>query len=306
MARHHHDGRRRYLSTTEGTSAAAFGGIDWLLFLFVALAWGSSFLFIDVALEDLDPGVVTFGRIGLGAIALALAPVERTRIERADWPRVLALGLMWIAVPETLLPIAQQWINSAVTGMLVGAVPILTALIGMGLLGRLPGRPQQAGMVVGVVGIVCIGIPSANAGDTAFAGVLAVLVAAGLYALSANLVAPLQQTYGSATVMRPIIATGAVLTAPYAALGLNSSSLTWSAVASLAALGLAATATAFVAYGSLIGRVGATRASAVTYVIPVAALALGVSLRGDNVDQLGYLGCACVVAATALVSRHGR
>ena len=249
--------------------------------------------------------MVTLGRIGLGAVTLGVVPSERRAIDRQDWPRLAVLGLLWIAIPETLLPVAQQWINSAITGMLIGAVPSITAIIAAVMLRRRPGIAQQLGITIGLVGIVLISLPSVSDGNTALIGVGAVLVAALLYALSANLT-PLQQKYGSLPVMRRVLAIGVVFTVPYALVGADQSARTAPAVGAVIVLGIVATGVAFVAYGALIGHAGATRASGVLCVLPVVALVLGISLRGDEVKPLAYLGCICIVIATVFVSRQGR
>ena len=106
---------------------------DWLLFLAVAGIWGSSFLLIDIGLDALAPGLITFLRIALGAAAIAVLPRKRTPIAAEDRLRVLVLSLLWVAIPFTLFPIAEQHISSAVTGLLNGATPIFTAIVGEAL-----------------------------------------------------------------------------------------------------------------------------------------------------------------------------
>jgi len=297
---------RKLLTTNEGQSTGAFGLVEWSLFVFISVTWGATFLFIDVALESLEPGVIATMRVGLGALTLWLLPLPRSRIDREDWPRVLVLAVIWLAIPMTLFPVAQQWINSSVTGMLNGFVPSLTALLASALLRRTPGVPQLIGIGVGFVGVALISAPSITDGDTGWMGVAAVLAAAVLYAFSANMVAPLQQKYGSIPVVSRVLAASVPLTLPYAAIGVGESSLTWEVVAAMLALGVLGTGFAFVAYGTLIGRAGATRATGVTYIIPVVAVYLGVQFRGDSVAALAYIGCALVVLGTAFVSRQGR
>ena len=113
------------------TSAHAFGPTDWALFGAIAGIWGSSFLLISIGLESLSPGVVTLLRVGLGALILNLLPGPRLHLDPGDRARVVALSLLWVGIPFTLFPIAEQHISSAVTGLLNGAMPIFTALFGV-------------------------------------------------------------------------------------------------------------------------------------------------------------------------------
>ena len=114
-----------------GSSGQAFVATDWALFLSIAGIWGASFLFISIGLEAVSPGTLTLLRVGLGALILNLLPGPRMTTQPGDRVRVMALSLLWVAIPFTLFPIAEQHINSAVTGMLNGAMPIFTALFGV-------------------------------------------------------------------------------------------------------------------------------------------------------------------------------
>jgi hypothetical protein len=98
-------------------------------------------------------------RLVLGAGALALVPAARRPIDRLDRARVAALGIVWMAVPLSLFPIAQQWIDSSVAGMINGAVPITAALWATLLMRRLPPRRQLIGIAIGFVGMVAIFLP---------------------------------------------------------------------------------------------------------------------------------------------------
>jgi drug/metabolite transporter (DMT)-like permease len=69
-------------------------------------------------------------------------------------------------------------------------------------------------------------------------------------------------------------------------------------------LGVVGTGIAFAFMGSLVGRVGSTRASFITYLIPVVALVLGVTFRGDDVAPLALIGVALVIGGAFLASRR--
>ena len=100
---------RKILSTSEGVNRDAFSPLDWILFLSVALIWGSSFLLMDIGLEAFEPGLITLLHVGLGAAALWLVPAAwSTHIDRADWPRLVALSVVWVAVPYTLFPLLSN------------------------------------------------------------------------------------------------------------------------------------------------------------------------------------------------------
>ena len=299
-----HTNRSTLPTTAEGTHRNAFGPLEWSLFLSVSGIWGASFLFIAIGLDTLHPGVVTMGRVGLGAITLALVPGTRTHIDRADMPRIALLGVTWLALPLTLFPIAQQWIDSSVAGMLNALMPILTAVIASLLLRRLPAGAQLLGLFVGLVGVVLISVPTLGQGDTQILGVILVALATLCYAISGNLSAPLAQKYGSLPVLARVQVIAAVLTIPYGLVGLPHSSWAWGPVAAVAVLGVAGTGLAYVAFGTLIGRAGATRASVVTYVIPVVAVVLGVVIRHEEVASLALVGAALVISGALLTSRR--
>ncbi len=298
--------RRRFISTAHGTRTEAFAPLDWALLAGVALMWGSAYLFIEVAIEDLSPTVVTASRLVVGASVLALFPSARSRIDSRDWGQIVLLGIIWVAIPFTLFPIAQQWISSALTGMLNGANPLFAALIATALLRHLPGRTQVAGLSLGFVGVVAISIPAlVDSDDSSTAlGIALVLVALFGYALALNISVPLTQRYGGPPVMLRMLTVGAIATMPLGLAGIPSSTFTTSSVISVIVLGAGASAAAFVVMGRLASRVGATRASVSVYFIPVVAVVLGVAVLDESVAVISIGGLALVLLGAWLVSRE--
>jgi drug/metabolite transporter (DMT)-like permease len=293
------------LTTSEGVNREAFSAWDWALFVSVSLIWGSSFLLMAIGLDAFEPGLITVLRVALGAGALWLVPRARaTSVQRADWPRLVALSFLWVAIPFTLFPIAQQYINSAIAGMLNGAMPIFAAVFAVILLRRLPRRTTIVGLVIGFVGVAAISAPSIGQGSSEALGVVLVLLATVCYGISVNIAAPIQQQYGSIPVMARMLALATVWTAPLGLIGAAGSEFAWGPFVAVATAGVLGTGIAFVIMGSLVGRVGATRASFITYVIPVVALVLGVVFRGDEVAPIAVVGVVLVIAGAALASRR--
>ena len=293
--------------TSEGTHLEAFHPRDWGLLFVAAGVWGSSFLSIAVAVEHFAPGVVTFGRISIGAVVLGLFKRARvTKIDRADWPRLAIVAVTWLAFPMTLFPIAQQHIASGLAGMLNGSIPLFTALIASIGLSRLPGKAQRLGWIVGALGIMFLGLPTLREGGSSAVGVLLVVIACSSYGVAVNVSIPLAQKYGSVPVFWRCQLLASVLTLPFALWGLHLS--TWNARSGLALLSLGAlgTAVAFIAMITLSARVGSTRGSSATFLEAVIALGLGVAFRHEHVQFLEGLGSVVLLVGAWLVSRADR
>jgi len=294
---------RGVLSTSVGTHRGAFTAADWALFASIGAIWGSSFLLIAIGLDAFEPGLITWLRVSFGAAALWLVPATRTPLDRSDRARIVALSFLWVAVPFTLFPLAQQWISSGLTGLLNGSLPIFATTIGAVMLARLPGRAQVIGLMVGFAGVVAIVAPSLAEGSNEALGVVLVLVAVACYGIAINIAAPLTQRYGSLPVMGRMVGLAAIWTAPFGLVGLAGSSFDWGSLVAIAALGALGTGLAFVLMGRLVARVGSARASFATYLIPVVALVLGAVFLDETVRALSIAGIALVIAGALLASR---
>jgi drug/metabolite transporter (DMT)-like permease len=288
------------------TTTAAFTARDWSIFTSIGLIWGSSFLLIAIGLESLEPGVITLLRVGLGAITLALLPGSRMRLRPEDRLPLVALSVIWVGIPFTLFPLAEQHINSAVTGLLNGAVPMFTALFGLLFFGRRTTGPQLLGLGIGLVGVVLISLPSLGEGSSQALGVGLVLVATLCYGLATNMAPRLQARYGARKVMARMLALATIWTLPFGLAGVPASSVDLAPLLAVAVLGVVGTGVAYLLMGTLVGRVGPTRASFITYIIPVVSLFLGVVFRDDHVAAIALAGVALVVTGAILAGKQER
>lgn len=294
--------RRRY--TSAGTRTEAFGPSEWGLLAVVACLWGSSFLFIDIGLQAFDPGVVGAARLLLGAAALALVPRARRAVAREDYPRIAALGLVWMGAPMLLFPYAQQWIDSSVAGMLNGAVPLATAAWSVLLLRRIPRRVQLLGLLVGFVGIVAISWPELAGSRATAIGAGLVVLAVVLYGLAANLAVPLQQRYGALPVLLRAQLVALVVVVPFGVAGLPRSTWSWPSALAMLPLGVLGTGLAFVLMTTLVGRVGAPRGAVAIYFVPVVAIALGALVLDERITLAAIIGTVLVLVGAVLASRR--
>lgn len=293
---------RQPAATVAGSDS--FAALDWALVTGVALAWGASFLFIEIGLEHFAPGLVAFGRVFMGALTLALIPGARVPVPRSELPAIALLGMTWMAAPLLCFAIAQQWIDSSLAGMINASAPLFTAVVAACAARALPGRLQAAGLVVGFLGVVAITLPSLGEGESTNLGVALIVLAAVLYGFAFNIAGPLQRRNGALPVIWRAQLFALIPLAPVAAFGVPESSFGWGSLAAIVALGAAGTALAFVWFATLVGRVGATRASLTIYFIPVVAIALGALLLDEPLHVAALLGTALVLLGAALTSRR--
>jgi drug/metabolite transporter (DMT)-like permease len=293
-------------ATAHGSSVHAYTLEDWGILALIALIWGSSFLFMEIGLRSLAPGVVTLARIGLGTVTLALLARARTPVDREDWGRIALLGTVWMAIPLTLFPIAQQWIDSSVAGMINGAMPIFAAAWSAYLLRRLPGWRQMLGIGIGFLGIVLVFLPELQASADTALGALVALFAVTFYGLATNLAVPLQQKYGAAPVVLRAQMVALLLVLPFGLWQLGESTWTWESALAMIPLGVLGTGLAIVLMATLAGRVGAPRASIAIYFLPLVAVVLGVVVLGESVAPIALAGVALVLVGAWIASRRER
>jgi drug/metabolite transporter (DMT)-like permease len=273
---------------------------DLALLVVPGVIWGASFLFIAEGLEAVAPNGVTFTRIAIGFLTLSLFPSARQPVARADWAGTAALGVLWFAFPLSMFPFAEQHVSSALTGMLNGATPLFVAVVASVLAHRLPERGIMAGLVIGFGGAVVMAVPALGGSSSAF-GIALIVAALVSYGLALNLARPLQQRNGAIPVVWRALGVAVILTAP---LGLPAVvNGQWSLRPALAMLALGAGGTAIAMVLTLIaaGRVGATKASATAFLIPVVALILGVVIRHESVTVLSLIGAAICLLGAAII-----
>lgn len=305
-------GSVRLPPTAKGLSSGAFAAYDWFLLATVGLIFGASFFFTEIALASLHPTVITLTRLILGASTLALFPRARTtRVRREDRFRIVLVGLIWMGIPLMLFPIAQLSIESSVAGMINGSMPLMTVFWTTVLARTLPARLQGVGLAVGFLGILAISLPELPFGDLggpgSLLGVALAFTSASLYGLSATLVTPLQQRYGSLAVLLRAQLVGVAFVLPFALIfGVDDSTFVTSSLLAVLTLGVLGTGLAFVALATLIGRVGAPRGAVSVYLVPVVSITLGITLLGEQVHPLAFLGTGLVLLGAWLTSRRER
>ena len=289
--------------TNVGSHTGAYGSIEWGLTLTIGVIWGSAFLWIALGVDHFSPGVVAFGRVALGAGALALFARARKRIDRADWARIVVVAVVGNAAPALLYAMAETSLDSAVAGMVTAGVPIVSLVIAALLLRQLPGRAQVVGITLGFVGIFMMTLPSLRGTEADPVGVGFVLLAIVGYGISGNLLVPLQQRYGGLAVTMWALVLSSFMLLPFAVATVGESEFAMSSLIAVVILGVIGTGIVRALGATLAGRVGAPRMATTAYLIPVFAVILGVVFRDEVVLPVAIAGVVLVLVGAYIATR---
>lgn len=290
--------------------ASAPGG-EWppvpasLRLALLSLMWGSSFLFMKVGLEGLSPEQIVFARMVLGALVLVVALVfRRERLPRGVriWGHLFALTFVANLAPFFLIAWGERSITSATAGVLNATTPLFTTLLAMPLLPEeRPTAEKGAGLAVGFVGVLLL--LGGGSGDGELAGQLAVLIASGCYGVSFVYMRRVFSPTGLSPLVLSagqIVAGAALMLLAVPVIARSDVDLDLGIVVSMLALGALGTGLAYLLSYSLVRDMGATGASLVTYLIPVAAVTLGVVVLGEKLSWNLPIGGAVVILGVAL------
>jgi drug/metabolite transporter (DMT)-like permease len=283
-----------------------YGGVDlrsFLLLIGTALCWGISFVFIKVGVEAINPPMVMVLRCAIGGVLLWCFIALRWRTgrhpdgvrsrARSSFVPFLINGLM-TGAPLTLVAVGERTIDSGLAGVVNASVPLWAAVLAIRWDREHPTSTRRmVGVTIGFIGVVMLlTIRGGIGGNSEVKGILCSAAAAATYAISgiyvrermaaipAVEVAAWSVTWGGAMFLIPGLLSSPLDTSPATKV-----------VVSIALLGVLGTFLGFLGYYELLARVGAARATMVTYLMPVLALVWGALLLNETIrpESLGAL-----------------
>jgi len=274
--------------------------------MLIALAaiWGSSFMFIKVAVRELTPATLILGRLGLAALTLAIiVPValggRRTVAElRENWRWLAVVALVNTAIPFWLLSWGETRIDSGLASIIQAAVPIFNALIAFGFFRevRVTGI-RLVGVAVGFVGVALL-VSAQPQGKVL--GALAVVGMAFGYGIGGLLAGRHLRSVSPLVVALASTSFSTLLVLPLGAAQAPHHNPGWEVIGSVLALGIPGTALAYLLFFGMIAGAGAAYASLVTYLIPPIALAYGAVFLGERFGAAAFGGLALILGGVAL------
>lgn len=275
----------------------------WLLFIAMSVFWGIPYLFIKIAVQELDPIVVVFARVGIAAVVLVPVAIYRGELQqlsRGRWLAIITLTLVQIVGPFLLISYGEQHIASSLTSLLIAADPLLVALFALRFDSneRVHGL-RLVGLLIGMGGVIALlGFDTGGDGQKLLGAGLVLLAAigyaAGALLIKRSAIASLPR-FG---VVSAECAIASVVLLPFAMMRLPNRIPTLEVSASLLVLGIICTALAWLTFFALIAEVGASRGTVFTYVNPAIAVLLGIILLGEPLNVTIIVGFILIIAGS--------
>jgi drug/metabolite transporter (DMT)-like permease len=278
----------------------------WVAFATLSLIWGIPYLFIKVAVDGgVSPFFLAWSRIVLGALLLLMLRPRQTVDLLARGPRrwIVTYAVVEMSLPFPLIAAGERHVDSSVAAIVIATVPLLIALLALRFdHTERPTRTRMLGMLVGLAGVVALMGIDLSGSAAELLGAAAVLLAALGYAAGPMIIKRHLLSFDPRETMAASLCVAAVVLTPAAILSRPSSAPPADALASLAVLGVLCTATAFVILMVLVSEVGAGRASVITYINPVVAVALGVAVLGESPGAGAIAGLLLILAGSWLAT----
>ena len=282
----------------------------WLTPLELALLgaiWGASFLFMRVAAKDFGAIPLVEVRLGLGS--LVLLPFlwrARAQFPAKLWPKLALIGAVNSAIPFMLFAWAAQRAPAGIGAISNAMTVLFTALVGFLFFHEKIGARRSIALVAGFAGVVVLASDKTAGGDQVGWAVAAGATASFLYGIGINLVQRHLTGLPPAAVASATLGVSALLTLPFAIANWPTHAIPAKSWFSASALGVVCTGLAFVMYYRLIARIGASRASTVTYLIPVFGVAWAWLLLDEPLTiKMGIAG-AMILGSVAFSQKSGK
>jgi len=280
-----------------------------ILFAALGLAWGIPYLFIKVAVGELEPAMVVLARSGLAAVLLLPLALFRREVVSVlrRWKPMLAYTIVEIVIPWYFLSSAEQHLPSSTAGLLLAAVPLAGVGVAffMGRPARLSGL-NWVGIGLGMLGVAALVGLDIGGSDLLSVGEMAIVVVG--YALGPAILSRWMSDLPGVGVVAVSLAGAAIFYVPLVAF-----TRAWPAVwpsasvtISIIVLAVVCSALAFILMVGLIAEIGPMRATAITYVNPAVAILAGVLILGERLTIWTILGFGLVLAGSWLVTRRRR
>ena len=278
--------------------------VNYFPILLTSALWGSSFLMMKYALEELDPFQISFYRIFIGMVFINLLNIKKVNIPLSQHKYLALVGTLWMALPFFLFAKAEETISSSLAGLINGSTPIFISLIAYIVFKEKISNIQKTYLITGFLGIYLVSFGFNNFLLDLNLGAFLALLASISYGFAANIVQPLIKNYGSLNTLKIALRYGALFS--LIAL-LPSSSLVLPTVEislfPMLLLGIGSSGIAFLSFYKLIDDVGAVAGSITVYIIPIFSVIFGYIFLEEYTSTIQMVGIFIVIISAYQFSK---
>lgn len=265
--------------------------------------WGASFLFMRIAAPEFGPFALVELRLALGAVVLLPFLLRAcAAFPLRIWPKLALIGAINAAAPFLLFAWAAERAPAGIGAISNAMTVLFTALVGALFFNERIGFKRSLTLLGGFAGVVVLA-SSRTQGAGVGAAVAAGTGAALLYGIGINLVRHHLRGLPAAAVACATLLSAALLVMPFALVQWPQHAVSSRAWVSVALLGVLCTGAAFVMYYRLIARIGAGRASTVTYLVPLFGVAWAWWLLSEEPTLRMAIAAALILGSVAASQR---
>ena len=277
---------------------------NYLQILLTSSLWGSSFLMMKYALEELDAYNISFYRILIGMIFINILNFKKTNFPIRKHFQLSLVGILWMSFPFYLFAKAEETITSSLAGLINGSTPIFLSLIAVLIFKDKILKKQIMYLFTGFIGIYFVSFGFSNAFEDFNLGAMLALLASVSYGFAANIVQSLIKEYGSLQTLKIALRYATVIS--FILLNVNSSLSVPTYEISLfpmLMLGIGSSGIAFLSFYNLIDDVGAIAGSITVYIIPIFSMIFGYIFLNETTQLIQLVGIATVIMSAFQFSK---
>ena len=277
---------------------------NYLQILLTSSLWGSSFLMMKYALEELDAYNISFYRILIGMIFINILNFKKTNFPIRKHFQLSLVGILWMSFPFYLFAKAEETITSSLAGLINGSTPIFISLIAVLIFKDTILKKQIIFLFTGFIGIYFVSFGFSNAFEDFNLGAMLALLASVSYGFAANIVQSLIKEYGSLQTLKIALRYATVIS--FILLNINSSLSVPTYEISLfpmLMLGIGSSGIAFLSFYNLIDDVGAIAGSITVYIIPIFSMIFGYIFLNETTQLIQLVGIATVIMSAFQFSK---
>lgn len=279
----------------------------WGMLLFLSVIWGGSYLFVGIAVKDLSPLVIVMARVVLAAAALLpihlllIGPLPR---DREAWTAIIGLSILNNVIPFTLIVTGQTMIASGLASVINATSPLFGVAF-IAAAGLDPLIPRKVfGILIGIVGVAVLKGGSLFGENSQSIGILLCLGAAASYGVGSlwarmklKGTPPLSMATGQ-LLCSSVIMTVLAFSFDSPSQLIDASKESWAA---LLGLSLLSTSFAYILFFRVVAKSGPANVLLVTMLIPVSAIAMGITVLGETLDRMEILGTVIIMLALVVI-----